>query len=381
MIAVVASQSIRESVRQLNRRNLFEVQDIDGHSPAELAAELEAGNYQYAVFDLLYFSGDVDLGLNFIYRILETRPELTLIVVSDSLHEDSLFVEDVVKAGVPKAHIITNRQAGLRQQLLEIFLADDILKTPAMDDTAQPAAHGKGPDTPIQEEPRQERPKPVELQTAASASRRCISVAVAGAGTGIGCTTQAMQLLLYCKAHGHRPALIEVHSTHSLQDYLGNGKIAGSDIIDEIHFVIYGTDVYIGGKSAAKAREKHDILIFDYGDYSAIPDVTAYHDKDIRIIVCGMKPWQTIPLYDVFAAEDNGIHYIFNSVHPSDQDTVRRMMEELAANTHFAIWAPDYFNYCGGDKVYAPLLRTIHTHDVPLRVSAPKSKFSFFRRK
>ena len=87
MIAVIASQSIRESVRQLNRRNLFEVQDIDGHAPAELAAELEAGNYQYAIFDLLYFSGDVDLGLLLIRRIVETRPELTLIVVSDSLDE------------------------------------------------------------------------------------------------------------------------------------------------------------------------------------------------------------------------------------------------------------------------------------------------------
>jgi len=391
LIAVIASQSIRESVRQLNRRNLFEVQDIDGHAPAELAAELEAGNYQYAIFDLLYFSGDVDLGLLLIRRIVETRPELTLIVVSDSLDEDSLFVEDVIKAGVPKEHIITNRQAGLRQQLLEIFLSDDILKSPAMD-TAQPVANNsKGQDVsnseevhsegPLSEGVPQEHPKQLERRAVAPSSRRCISVAVAGAGSGIGCTTQAMQLLLYCRAHGHHPALIEVHSAHSLQDYLGGGKAPNSDIIDETHFIIYGTDVYIGGKSAAKAREEHDILIFDYGNYSSIPDVTAYHDKDIRIIVCGMKPWQTVPLYDVFAAEDNGIHYIFNSVHPSDQDTVRHMMEELAANTHFAIWAPDYFNYCGGDKIYAPLLRTIHTHDVPPRVSASKSKFSFFRRK
>lgn len=158
MIAVIASQSIRESVRQLNRRNLFEVQDIDGHAPAELAAELEAGNYQYAIFDLLYFSGDVDLGLLLIRRIVETRPELTLIVVSDSLDEDSLFVEDVIKAGVPKEHIITNRQAGLRQQLLEIFLSDDILKSPAMD-TAQPVANNsKGQDVSNSEEVHSEGP-------------------------------------------------------------------------------------------------------------------------------------------------------------------------------------------------------------------------------
>lgn len=286
MIAVIASQSIRESVRQLNRRNLFEVQDIDGHAPAELAAELEAGNYQYAIFDLLYFSGDVDLGLLLIRRIVETRPELTLIVVSDSLDEDSLFVEDVIKAGVPKEHIITNRQAGLRQQLLEIFLSDDILKSPAMD-TAQPVANNsKGQDVsnseevhsegPLSEGVPQEHPKQLERRAVAPSSRRCISVAVAGAGSGIGCTTQAMQLLLYCRAHGHHPALIEVHSAHSLQDYLGGGKAPNSDIIDETHFIIYGTDVYIGGKSAAKAREEHDILIFDYGNYSSIPDVTAY---------------------------------------------------------------------------------------------------------
>lgn len=73
MIAVIASQSIRESVRQLNRRNLFEVQDIDGHAPAELAAELEAGNYQYAIFDLLYFSGDVDLGAQLYISVYEKR--------------------------------------------------------------------------------------------------------------------------------------------------------------------------------------------------------------------------------------------------------------------------------------------------------------------
>ena len=247
MIAVIASQSIRESVRQLNRRNLFEVQDIDGHAPAELAAELEAGNYQYAIFDLLYFSGDVDLGLLLIRRIVETRPELTLIVVSDSLDEDSLFVEDVIKAGVPKEHIITNRQAGLRQQLLEIFLSDDILKSPAMD-TAQPVANNsKGQDVsnseevhsegPLSEGVPQEHPKQLERRAVAPSSRRCISVAVAGAGSGIGCTTQAMQLLLYCRAHGHHPALIEVHSAHSLQDYLGGGKAPNSDIIDETHFI------------------------------------------------------------------------------------------------------------------------------------------------
>lgn len=204
MIAVIASQSIRESVRQLNRRNLFEVQDIDGHAPAELAAELEAGNYQYAIFDLLYFSGDVDLGLLLIRRIVETRPELTLIVVSDSLDEDSLFVEDVIKAGVLKEHIITNRQAGLRQQLLEIFLSDDILKSPAMD-TAQPVANNsKGQDVsnseevhsegPLSEGVPQEHPKQLERRAVAPSSRRCISVAVAGAGSGIGCTTQAIAM-------------------------------------------------------------------------------------------------------------------------------------------------------------------------------------------
>ena len=54
MIAVSASQSIKESIQQLNRRNLFEIQEVDARSPVELAVELEAGNYQYAIFDLLF---------------------------------------------------------------------------------------------------------------------------------------------------------------------------------------------------------------------------------------------------------------------------------------------------------------------------------------
>lgn len=379
MIAVSASQSIKDSIRQLNRRNLFEISEIDAHTPAELAEELETGNYQYAVFDLLYFNGDIDLGLNLIRRLVETRPELTLIVISESLEEDSLFVSDVLKAGVPKEHVITSRQAGLRQQLLEIFLADDILKSPPQPEENASSERPIEPDQ-FSDSPQTERAIPSPTAAPEIVKQRRISVAVAGAGAGIGCTTQAMQLLLYCKAHGHHPALIEMHSAHSLQEYLNTDNDHSSAIYDEAHFVVFGTDVFIGGKSVAKAKEKHDLLIFDYGDYNAIPDVTAYHDKDIRIIVCGLKPWQSQPLFDVFAAEDNGIHYIFSSVHPSDQDTVRRMMLDAAKNTHFAIWAPDYFNYCGGDKIYAPLLRSISTVDAP-RPESKKSAFSFFRRK
>ena len=105
-----------------------------------------------------------------------------------------------------------------------------------------------------------------------------------------------------------------------------------------------------------QARMEYDYLICDYGDYAQIIDTVSFWEKDIRVLVAGVKPWESDQLSRVFEDDDGSLHYIFSFVPKADEPDVRNQMGESAPNTYFAPYAPDYFSYCGNDEFYAKLI-------------------------
>lgn len=51
------------------------------------------------------------------------------------------------------------------------------------------------------------------------------------------------------------------------------------EIVDEIHIRVCGSDIYLGSQSVTKARAQHSYLVYDYGNYEGIPDVSTYLGK------------------------------------------------------------------------------------------------------
>lgn len=395
MIAAFVTDATEQALRQLNRRSIYECIYLQAKTVDAAQKLVEGGeSYSHILIDLNYFNGgDVDAALDLAERLLQTTASALVVVVPD-MDFSKVIMQDIKKVGVQARNIISGSSSRFKKQFLELLLRDGALKDPT--DTADAFAF-YGPDAPyplellsdaVQSEqptltaPAQvftEDPSPMsscftesvppdslpvanppsETDLPSEAvlsppSPDTLTIAVAGAGVGIGCTTQAMQLLLYLKSQGIDAALIEMQARHSLKEYLE--IIEKQEIIDETHFRLQDVDIYLGGKCVSKARAGHEYLIFDYGNYSEIADITAFLEKDIRIVVAGTKPWQTPLLYDVFDSDDGSIQYLFSSVPLADQSQVRALMLDSAAHTFFSDYAPDFFHFCGNELLYAALL-------------------------
>lgn len=393
MIAAFVTDATEQALRQLNRRGIYECVYLQAKTVDAARKLVEDGEcYSHILIDLNYFNGgDVDAALDLAERLLQAAASALVVVVPD-MDFGKVIMQDIKKVGVQAHNIISGSASQFKKQFLELLLRDGVVKDPPADTTNAFAFYE--PDTPYPlellidaEQPAlaaaaqvcTEDPLPMSLCSTESAPPDLspvanppfetdlpsevvstlplpdtLTIAVAGAGVGIGCTTQAMQLLLYLKSQGVDAALIEMQARHSLKEYLE--IIEKQEIIDETHFRLQDMDIYLGGKCVSKARAGHEYLVFDYGNYSEIADITSFLEKDIRIVVAGTKPWQTPLLYDVFDSDDGSIQYLFSSVPLADQPQVRALMLESAAHTFFSDYAPDFFHFCGNELLYAALL-------------------------
>lgn len=392
MIAAFVTDATEQALRQLNRRSIYECVYLQTKTVDTAQKLVEGGeSYSHIIIDLNYFNGgDVDAALDLAERLLQTTASALVVVVPD-MDFSRVIMQDIKKVGVQARNILSGSASRFKKQFLELLLRDGVVKDPA--DTADAFALYEpdapyppelliDPEQPVLSEAAQvctddslmistcstvsappdsssvtNPPSETDLPSEAvlpPPSPDTLTIAVAGAGAGIGCTTQAMQLLLYLKSQGVDAALIEMQAQHSLKEYLE--VFEKQEIIDETHFRLQDVDIYLGGKCVSKARAGHEYLVFDYGNYSEIADITAFLEKDIRIVVAGTKPWQTPLLYDVFDSDDGSIRYLFSSVSLADQPQVRALMLESAAHTFFSDYAPDFFHFCGNELLYAALL-------------------------
>lgn len=185
----------------------------------------------------------------------------------------------------------------------------------------------------------------------ASQLSKAVTIAVAGAGERIGTTTQALQLTHYLIAQGEDAALIQMATKNSLEEYLE--IIENARIVDDELFTVNDVRIYKNGQGYTKAKKSHHYLVCDYGNFNTLPDVTAFLDKDIQIIVAGVLPWETQELEPrVFDVDDGSLLYIFSHVPPVDREEVLAQMQGSGDKTFFAAYAPDYWSYCGDDATY-----------------------------
>lgn len=351
MIGIIAKDEVFEIAQELNRRKLFEVKHITGSTVQAIARSInESEGFTHFVVDIEYIRGNIDAGLELLELMQKIRATAKLIAIALHYSEDSGVVRDLRNMGIKD--IAFDSGAALKKTLNEIFLRDGLFTFE--DDDAAVAVEEVVPPSQM---PRATSKAMIPPRPAPTDNvQRAVSVGVVGLGTRIGTTTQAMQLALYLSSQEYSVCLVQLGADNRLEEYVDVLEDNITYNTGQEWFTIGGVSVLLESKSISAAKAKFQYIIFDYGDILQMPDVSAYLEKDIKVAVCGIKPWECSKFSEIAQHDDGDVNYIFSFVVAHDQRDVRQQMRDRTVNTHFAPYTPDYWTYCGADDIYQRII-------------------------
>lgn len=367
ILGIAAKQSIFDQIATLNFRGNYDIRHIEAKNLSTVQKKLEGEQVCTDILiDLDGFGVSADEVVDLISRLLTTT-QLHIMVLADGFAPGSRLVRDLTALGLTEQDIFL--QAGTRLKIGISELLNGSRQTPLIDPpsvsselpTLEPSVEQSVETAPLTKSVTP--PSQVDVVSAKAKQirkpprpvTRAVTVAVAGAGSRIGTTTQAMQLLHYLRAASYKCALVDMQSSGQLEQYLD--VYAGqAEVLNPHEFVIQGCRLLTTGKVLMQARAEYDYVICDYGPYNEIAETVSFWEKDIKILVAGVKPWESAFLPQVFEDDDGSLNYIFSFVAQADEADVLQQMDSSAASTYFAPYAPDYFTYCGADEFYARLL-------------------------
>ena len=380
MVYLLSGDEVSNDLASLNYLNTFSIERSSARSITAVQKELEADNkYRLAFIDVAAVNSSTDAFVEMVERLRKTvRHEI--VVVAQGYDEASAFVRDLHSVGIQRVIVASGvmfKREALQVLQLHSLMPEQAAAAPqneAEPHTAPPPAPLPPPAPTIKEQPapeptqsaavrppsqvpRAEAKAMIEKPFPAPATGAARVIALAGGGTRIGTTTQAMQLALYLKAQDESVAVVQMHKGGTnLDAYL---KIIDEhQLMSSEHFIVSGLDIYRSSKDISKARKEFHYLVLDYGDFNTLPDTSAFLDKEIKVIVGGIKPWESDKLNKVFDSDDGSIKYIFSFVPEAEQAVVIDLMRDSGGITFFAPYAPDYWSYCGADAFYQNFVTT-----------------------
>lgn len=175
-------------------------------------------------------------------------------------------------------------------------------------------------------------------------------IGVAGCCHRIGTTTQAIQICKYLQLKQHKPCYINLSSGNDItiwRQILNDVENTKED--DHLNRLRYANiDMYASPDFIADIKAMdYDYLVYDFGDiHDENFNMIQFMEKDIRIIVSGIKPAEMCAMQDVYnAVAGKTAFYIFSFISDADKKDVLDMQTILADRTQFAPWAPDPFVY------------------------------------
>lgn len=385
VIGVVAGEQLYEQIKKLNFRGEYDIRQLEPKGTTAICRALEADQeFTDVLIDVAAIkAANADEAVSLVDRLLRTT-QLHIMVLADGYLPESRLIRDLVSVGVTQKDIFL--QTGVK---LQMRISNLLHTVPPVEKAAQVPT-----ETPEQKEEAQavEQPVPaavvppsqvdaatgksMQIRKPARPTTRAVTIAVAGGGPRIGATTQAMQLLHYLTAQNFRCAYVDVQQADQMRQYLT--VYDKCEQLGPHEYTIQGCHFLDTGKLLMQARMEYDYLICDYGDYAEIADTVSFWEKDIKVLVAGIKPWESDLLSRVFDDDDGSLHYIFSFVARADETDVRNQMGDSAANTQFAPYAPDFFSYCGDDEFYAQIVSCQKTEP-----QQKKKRFTFhlFRRR
>ena len=357
-IGVVADEQLYTQIKKLNFRGGYDIRWLKPTEPTVICRTLEADHeFTDVLIDVAGIkTANTDEVVSLVDRLLRTT-QLHILVFADGYLPESRLIRDLVSVGVAPKDIFLQSGVKLQMKISSLLQKDPTAEKVLPRDTGEAEAKGElsAPDAVVP--PSQvdaATGKSMQIRKPVRPATRAVTVAVAGGGPRIGTTTQAMQLLLYLSAQNYRCVYVDMQQADQMRQYLT--VYDNCERLGPHEYTIQGLHFLSTGKLLMQARMEYDYLICDYGDYGQIIDTVSFWEKDIKVLVAGVKPWESDRLSQAFDDDDGSLHYIFSFVARADEADVRNQMGESAPHTQFAPYAPDQFSYCGDDEFYAKII-------------------------
>ena len=368
VIGVIAGEPLYEQIKKLNFRGEYDIRRIEQKETAAICRALEADQEFTDV--LIDVAGvqvkNADEIVSLVDRLMNTT-QLHILILAEGYMDDSRLIRDLISFGIARNDIIL--QSGVK---LQMRISSLLRSAERPSQKSSPVPEAVVPPSQVDAA----TGKSMQIRKPMRPTTRAVTIAVAGGGPRIGTTTQAMQLLLYLTAQKYRCAYVDMQQVDQMRQYLT--VYEKCEQLGPHEYTIQGCHFLATGKLLMQARMEYDYLICDYGDYAQIIDTVSFWEKDIKVLVAGVKPWESAQLGRAFEDDDGTLHYIFSFVPKADEADVRNQMGESASNTQFAPYAPDFFSYCGEDEFYSQIVSCRQEKPQP---KGKRFSFKLFSRK
>lgn len=174
-----------------------------------------------------------------------------------------------------------------------------------------------------------------------------LSVAIAGCCHRIGTTTQAIQLCKYLQLKNRKACYVNLTGS-SIMPWKGSAAEMTKD--DELlsRIRINNVDLYDDPKKIPQIKDHgYDYIVYDFGDvHEKVFSSVQFLEKDIRIVVGGIKPDETRGMREVYdSLISDSTYYIFSFVSDEKKKETLEAQGPLADKTSFAIYVPDPFEF------------------------------------
>lgn len=376
ILGIVSDLSLYQQIFTLNFRGNYDIRHITARSPGDIRKSLEGETpYTHILIDIDYVGTNTDVTLELLARLMTTT-NYQWLCLANGYMPDSRLMRDLLALGIPRENVFLQGGTSMKAKISQM-----------LQDCGQNSSEPVETEVtmPVESPPQTIVPpsqidivtgKAMLIKAPPRPSTKAVTIAIAGASTRIGTTTQALQLMLFLRAKDYTCAYLDMNSSGKMEQLL--------DVYDSVErishheFTIQGQHIITTGKLLMQARSEYDYVICDYGPYKDILEPVSFWEKDIKILVAGTKPWESVFLPAVFSDDDGSLRYIFSFVPASDEESVRQQMAESADKTFFAPYSPDFFVYSGADVLYSALVGC--QDPVPAKTKGAGLRFLFGRK-
>ena len=177
--------------------------------------------------------------------------------------------------------------------------------------------------------------------------RSYTTIAVAGAMARIGTTTQAIQLCKYLMYRGHKVCYIEANASgyvEMIKNYDTEAKY--DEVTERVSF--QSLEMYNNMQRIHEyLKMDYEFYIYDFGSWTDKGFYsTSYLEKDIKIMVGGIKPNEIIQTTEVLRVAGRwDVSYIFSFVAQDKEKEILALMDDQAKHTYFAGYVPDMWHW------------------------------------
>ena len=127
MIAAFVRKNLQATIERLNRREIFSCEFYQARNMDAAKKSVEdGGSFSHIIFDIAYFDGDIDAGLELLSRFSATTTAI-MIVVNDDVNFGLAVKQEALKRGVKPSNIISGTGAAFGKALLEILIRDHVV--------------------------------------------------------------------------------------------------------------------------------------------------------------------------------------------------------------------------------------------------------------